>query len=48
VRSTDGASTSLYSHVDFEACVPARHSLRKIGQVVNEALASLDAEFEAL
>tara|TARA_R110002012_G_scaffold152909_5_gene312849 strand:+ start:1283 stop:1462 length:180 start_codon:yes stop_codon:yes gene_type:complete len=26
----------------------ARHSLRKIRQVVNDALASLDAEFEAL
>ena len=28
--------------------MPVRHSLRKIRQVVNEALASLDAELEAL
>ena len=48
MRGTDGASGSLFSYVDLEARVPARHPLRKIRQVVNEALASLDAEFEAL
>jgi len=32
----------------LEARIPARHPLRKIRQVVNDALASLDAEFEAL
>ncbi|WP_353351916.1 transposase, partial [Aquicoccus sp. SU-CL01552] len=31
-----------------EERIPARHPLRKIRQVVNDALASLDAEFEAL
>lgn len=45
---TDKASGSLFSYVDLEARVPARHPLRKIRQVVNDALASLDAEFEAL
>lgn len=39
---------SLFSYVDLEARIPARHPLRKIRQVVNEALASLDSEFEAL
>lgn len=48
MRGTDGASGSLFSCADLEARVPARHPLRKIRQVVNEALASLDAEFEAL
>jgi transposase len=48
MRGTDGASGSLFSYVDLEARVPARHPLRKIRQVVNEALASLDAEFQAL
>lgn len=48
MRGTDGTSGSLFSYVDLEERIPARHPLRKIRQVVNEALASLDAEFEAL
>lgn len=48
MRGTDETSGSLFSYVDVEARIPARHPLRKIRQVVNEALASLDAEFEAL
>ena len=48
MRGTDGVSGSLFSYVDLEARIPARHPLRKIRQVVNEALASLDADFEAL
>lgn len=48
MRGMDEASGSMFSYVDLEARVPARHPLRKIRQVVNDALASLDAEFEAL
>ena len=48
MRGTDEASGSLFSYVDLEARIPARHPLRKIRQVVNEALTSLDADFEAL
>ena len=48
MRGTDEASGSLFSYVDLEERIPARHPLRKIRQVVNDALASLDAEFEAL
>ncbi len=48
VRGTDGASASLFSYVDLKERIPARHPLRTIRQVVNDALASLDAEFEAL
>lgn len=48
MRGTDEASGSLFSYVDLEARIPARHPLRKIRQVVNEALASLDADFESL
>lgn len=48
MRGTDETSGSLFSHVDLEGRIPARHPLRKIRQVVNEALASLDAEFAAL
>ena len=48
MRGADETSGSLFSYVDLEARIPARHPLRTIRQVVNEALASLDAEFEAL
>ena len=48
MRGTDEASGSLFSYVDLEDRIPARHPLRKIRQVVNDALASLDPEFEAL
>lgn len=48
MRGTDETSGSLFSYVDLEERIPARHPLRKIRQVVNDALASLDAEFETL
>ena len=48
MRGTDEASGSLFSYVDLEARIPARHPLRKIRQVVNDALASLDADFDEL
>ena len=48
MRGTDEASGSLFSYVDLEARIPVRHPLRKIRQVVNDALASQDGEFEAL
>lgn len=48
MRGTDEASGSLFSYVDLEARIPARHPLRKIRQVVNDALASLDTEFDTL
>ena len=48
MRGTDEASGSLFSYVDLEERVPAGHPLRKIRQIVNDALASLDAEFDGL
>lgn len=48
MRGTDEASGSLFSYVDLEERIPAKHPLRKIRQVVNEALTSLDADFEGL
>ena len=48
MRGTDETSGSLFSYVDLEERIPPRHPLRKIRQVVNDALASLDADFEAL
>ena len=48
MRGTDETSGSLFSYVDLEDRIPARHPLRKIRQVVNDALASLDGEFAPL
>ena len=48
MRGTDDTSGSLFSYVDLEDRIPARHPLRKIRQVVNDALASLDDEFDRL
>lgn len=48
MRGMDETSGSLFSYVDLEDRIPARHPLRKIRQVVNDALVSLDGEFAAL
>ena len=48
MRGTDETTGSLFSYVDLEERIPARHPLRKVRQIVNEALASLDAEFDRL
>ncbi len=48
MRGTDEASESLFSYVDLAERVPTGHPLRKILQIVNDALASLDAEYDAL
>jgi transposase len=48
MRGTDEVSGSLFSYVDLEERVPARHPLRKVRQIVNDALTSLDAEFDRL
>lgn len=48
MRGTDEASGSLFSYVDLEERIPSGHPLHKIRQIVNDALTSLDAEFEAL
>ena len=48
MRGTDESTGSLFSYVDLEERIPARHPLRKVRQIVNDALASLDAEFDRL
>lgn len=48
MRGTDKASGSLFSYVDLEERVPGRHPLRLIRRILNDALASLDTEFDAL
>jgi transposase len=48
MRGSDETSGALFSYVDLEERIPARHPLRKVRQIVNEALASLDGDFERL
>jgi transposase len=48
MRGLDGRTGALFSYVDLEARVPARHPLRAIRAIVNGALASLSNDFEAL
>ena len=48
MRGSDTTTGSLFSYVDVECRIPARHPLRIIRAVVNEALATLDAEFAQL
>ena len=48
MRGSDQTSGSLFSYVDLEERIPARHPLRTIREIANEVLASLDAAFETL
>jgi transposase len=48
MRGSDKQTGSLFSYVNLEERVPARHPLRKIKGVVDAALVSLDADFSAL
>ena len=48
MRGSDKMTGSLFSYVDLEERIPAQHPLRKIRAVVNDALLSLDGEFDRL
>jgi transposase len=48
MRGSDATSGSLFSYVDLEDRVPAKHPLRTIRAIANDVLVSLDAEFERL
>jgi hypothetical protein len=45
MRGSDERSGDLFSYVDLEDRVPARHPLRMIRRLVNEVLVALDGEF---
>ena len=47
-RGLDATSGSLFSDVDLEERVPAKHPLRVIRRIVNDVLLGLDSEFERL
>lgn len=48
MRGADEKAGSLFSYVDLESRIPPRHPLRAIRAIVNEALATLDADFAGL
>ena len=45
MRGSDAVSGALFSYVDLEDRVPAKHPLRLLREIVNEVLVALDAEF---
>ena len=48
MRGQDESSGNLFSYIDLEDRVPAKHPLRMIGGIVNEVLETLSGEFEAM
>jgi Transposase domain (DUF772) len=48
MRGSDERSGELFSYVDLEDRVPAKHPLRLIRRIVNEVLVALDCEFTKL
>jgi transposase len=48
MRGSDQRSGSLFSYVDLESRVRSDHPLRPIRAIVNEALLTLSADFEAI
>jgi len=48
MRGVDSESGSLFSYVDLDERIPVGHPLRKIRQIVNDALASMDVDFDEL
>ena len=48
MRGSDVRSGKLFSYVDLEERVPTRHPLRAIRVIVNDALAALSGEFQAI
>ncbi len=48
MRGSDDQNGSLFSYVNVEERIPPRHPLRKIREIVNAALATLDGDFAQL
>lgn len=48
MRGSDKTSGSLFSYVDVEERIPAKHPLRTIRRIVNEVLVGLDPELAKL
>ena len=48
MRGEDRVSGSLFSYVDLDARVPAKHPLRAMRDLVNASLVAMNASFSAL
>ena len=48
MRGEDRTTGALFSYVDIEAWIPARHPLRAMRRLTDAALADLDGAFSAL
>src|SRR5262245_23289270 len=48
MRGSDEQNGALFSYVNLEERIPARHPLRLIREIVNAGLAQLDADFAGL
>jgi transposase len=48
MRGSDVVSGSMFSYVDLEDRIPAKHPLRLVREIVNEVLLALDADFSAM
>jgi transposase len=48
MRGSDERGGELFSYVDLENRVPAKHPLRLIRRIVNEVLVTLDSEFSKI
>jgi transposase len=48
MRGSDAVTGAMFSYVDIEARVPAKHPIRVIRRIVNEVLERLDADFAAM
>src|SRR5262249_23142079 len=48
MRGSDAVTGAMFSYVDIEARVPAKHPIRVIRRIVNEVLERLDADFAVM
>ncbi len=48
MRGSDAVTGSMFAFVDIEARIREDHPIREIRRIVNDTLASLDADFEAM
>ncbi len=48
MRGQDQTSGNLFSYVDLEDRIPAKHPLRTIREIANDVLILLSADFEAM
>ena len=48
MRGSDAVTGSMFAFVDIKARIREDHPIREIRRIVNDTLASLDADFEAM